>query len=63
MKKTLEEDLILKDLFPQRRELLKSLKEKINNFSFNKNSTYDNIENVILIESDFGTGKTFFAKN
>lgn len=62
MKKILDENSILDDLFPQRQELLVSLKEKINNFSFAKHNIYDNIENVILIESDFGTGKTFFAK-
>lgn len=62
MKEILDKNLILDDLFPQRQELLVSLKEKINNFSFAKHNIYDNIENVILIESDFGTGKTFFAK-
>lgn len=51
----------LSDLFPERIELLETLSDKIMNFNFVHNK-YENLQNIFLIESGFGTGKTFFAK-
>ena len=54
--------LILDDLFPERRELLLKLVDRIKDFSFEKTSGYDVVENVLLVQGGYGTGKTFFAK-
>lgn len=53
---------LLDDLFPDRRELLLNLFEKIRDFNFEMYNDFESLKNIILIDSPFGTGKTFFAK-
>lgn len=53
---------LLDDLFPDRRELLLNLFEKIQDFNFEIYNDFESLKNIILIDSPFGTGKTFFAK-
>ena len=60
------------DLFPERQELLDKIITKTEEFNFTKtehpeleidNQKYfEELRNVFLIESDFGTGKTYFAR-
>lgn len=52
----------LDDLFPERRKTLLQIVNKIKDFSFEKTNEYDNVENVLLVQGGYGTGKTFFAK-
>ena len=52
----------LDDLFPERRKTLLQIVNKIKHFSFEKTNEYDNVENVLLVQGGYGTGKTFFAK-
>lgn len=52
----------LDDLFPERRKTLLQIVNKIKDFSFEKTNKYDNVENVLLVQGGYGTGKTFFAK-
>ena len=52
----------LDDLFPERQKTLLQIVNKIRDFSFEKTNEYDNVENVLLVQGDYGTGKTFFAK-
>lgn len=60
------------DLFPERQKLLDKIITKTEEFNFTKtehpeleiaNQKYfEELRNVFLIESDFGTGKTYFAR-
>lgn len=52
----------LDDLFPERQKTLLQIVNKIRDFSFEKTNEYDNVENVLLVQGGYGTGKTFFAK-
>lgn len=52
----------LDDLFPERRKTLLQIVNKIKDFSFEKTNEYDNVENVLLVQGGYRTGKTFFAK-
>ena len=60
------------DLFPERQELLDKIITKTEEFNFTKKEHpeleigkqkyFEELRNVFLIESDFGTGKTYFAR-
>lgn len=55
-------DIELDDLFPEREKLLSSLFDEIQDFDFEMYNDFESLKNIILINSPFGTGKTFFAK-
>lgn len=55
-------DTELDDLFPEREKLLSSLFDEIQDFDFEMYNDFESLKNIILINSPFGTGKTFFAK-
>lgn len=60
------------DLFPERQKLLDKIITKTEEFNFTKTEHpeleigkqkyFEELRNVFLIESDFGTGKTYFAR-
>ena len=60
------------DLFPERQKLLDKIITKTEEFNFtktehpeleiNKQKYFEELRNVFLIESDFGTGKTYFVR-
>ena len=60
------------DLFPERQKLLDKIITKTEEFNFtktehpeleiDKQKYFEELRNVFLIESDFGTGKTYFAR-